>query len=376
MPYVDKNGVVRPGAAPEDDEDLPTGSQDAGSGNTVLDEITDDATTPPPTYTPPQSPYADLDRTVLSRIEEGLQGPSQAVQTMMRQGNEAVAQRARQLESAAGARAAKSGMIGQGNENTLADDVGRDILSTLSKQQQDNTILVGNEQQQFLSQAQDALQRQQQQQQAYNAAIGQLAQSNPVLAAKFTQFMLTGGSGEIGDFTPAEQAELAAWVAENKEMNDLIREETLARIDSLRTGQGGSVQRDTIQAAINAKDLSTLTPENLKALASNPAYAQQAKAAGLITTPAAPPSYDFVMDAFRSSSAKAAAKAEYQEAYANLQPGSVIEKDGNLYQIKEVGVRDSKKSMGNTRGRYVTTAFDLKTGNVVELYPSSWFDVD
>lgn len=353
--------------------------EDSQSPDPVNPEPTPDANPVTP-YRAPESPYAGLEQDLLDSVRKGMSGPSDGVQAMIRQGNESVAQRARQVEGVAGARAAKSGALGQGTTATLADDVNRDILSTLSENVRANTALVSDENQQFLTQGQQLLQTGNQKQSSYENALASLSASNPVLAAKFTDYIMSGGSGAIGAFTPEEQAQLAEWTAQNQEISDLTLEELKAKLNQVRRGDGGSEQSGTIEAALGTNDISSLSDANLKALVTDPTYAQQALDAGLITeyTPRSiGVGKNLGASGGRTSSEMKANAAESYRDQAGLTPGQVIYVNGNYYRVDAVGERGkNKSSWGNTRGVLVTKAINLQTGKMEDILPSNYFDVD
>lgn len=251
-------------------ESLENGGNWNGTGYASPEDYIASLLNPPTTSAPTATSQApdwsggaisQLDQDVLARVQEGLKGPSQATQILMRQGNEAVAQRAKMLQGQAGARIASSGAIGQGTAAQLGAAAERDILQTLARQQQENTLLGAKEQQDYLQQAQGLLSRADQRQQAYVSHLSALAQNNPVLAAKLTDYMMSGGQGSIGEFTPEEQAQLAEWISQNKEMQDLLNEYLRSEISSGFSEQQAGQTKARIDALGSMTELDMSDPQ-------------------------------------------------------------------------------------------------------------------
>ncbi len=199
-------------------------------------------TTTEKTDVPPSSPtwdasggqYGGLESDVLGQVRKGISGPTDAVKSMITRGNEAVALKAKQVEGQAGARASAAGSLGQGTAANLGQGAQQDILSTLSDANLKNTELVGNEQSQMLDRASGMVQMDNQKQQAYQSTLAGLAASNPTLAAKLQDYLVGGGHGTIGAFTPAEQAEMKAAAEKAGAKQDVLDQIDQLNLENLK----------------------------------------------------------------------------------------------------------------------------------------------
>lgn len=235
-------------------------------------------------------PYQGLEGDVLKQLASGVNGKAAlpGTEAAMRRNRETLAQYAGGMERQAGARATKAGAIGQGTAATLGDDTKSDVLSKLAENAQNEEQIVSNEKQGLIDKATQAVQANQNLQQnreQFNANMAQrkvefdktfgsqesqqylnqlerMAQDNPVLAEKLSNYLMGGKTGPVGEFTVEEKAKLAEYV-KKKEVSQGKLDEVMGKIleglpAQVAAGQQSST--DAAAAAGYAKTLSQLKP--------------------------------------------------------------------------------------------------------------------
>lgn len=161
------------------------------------------------------------------------------------QRREAVAQFAKQAEARAGAQATQQGSIGQGTANAMEQGVKSDILNQLSNAELQNVQAVSAEKQGMLNSALSVGQAKEQfdttmaqrksefdrnfgaeEGSKYTNMLERMSQDNPVLAAKLTNYLLSGKSGAVGEFTPEEVQQMKDFQAkkgvQDEKLNDIM----------------------------------------------------------------------------------------------------------------------------------------------------------
>lgn len=250
-------------------------------------------TTPPapaPSAAPAPGPlngaYQGLEGDVLRQIASGVNGTAAlpGTEAAMRRNRETLAQYAGGMERQAGARATKSGAIGQGTAATLGDDTKSNVLSKLAENAQNETQIISTEKQGLIDRAGQAVQVNQAREQfaassaqrkeefdktfgsqesaKYLNQLERMAQDNPVLAEKLSNYLMEGKTGPVGAFTAEEKAKLAEFVKKKQGSQDKLDEVMSKILEGLPAqvlaGQQNST--DSTAAAAATNHLNTLKP--------------------------------------------------------------------------------------------------------------------
>lgn len=324
---------------------------------------------------PPPVPYAQqVANTAMQKLAQGLNGPSAGTQAAMDQANETMAQYARQVEAQAGARAAKTGALGQGSANALADDTRQNIMARLAQTTQANTQLVSDEQKSFMDraiQAGEASQNIQNQTRSLDQASMQMLErlggDIPVVATKLMDFAMGKTTGAL---TPEEKTQLNTWYAEQKakgeklegNIDKLIEKAISDATTTSPTETREKTYESTMSRFLEGKSpLQNMTPSDWQAVAQDPAQlAQLAQNNSQIKPNAVVPTV----------------KSGTEWSKAGLQSGDIVFQNGKPYRIIEFKTDRYKNFWGNTRGRNYTLAQDLTTNTQVRLGDTGEYDPD
>jgi hypothetical protein len=96
---------------------------------------------------------AEVQATAMGRLAEGLEGPSQGLQTSIGQGRSAVAQFARDTGRQAAQTAVKTGGLGQGTQNSLVAGARQSVMSQLGANEANNAKMISDEGKGFMDKA-------------------------------------------------------------------------------------------------------------------------------------------------------------------------------------------------------------------------------
>lgn len=238
-----------------------------------------------PLEPPPASKANQAYDSALDAILKGVQDdqPLPGTQAAITQSRQAVATYAKSAQNRAAMQAAKTGAIGQGTANTMANAVRGDVLGELANSELNNTKLVSAEKQGLIDKAVQAgqfgMQRDDQRQQfvanmeqrklefdknfgadeaqSYRNQLERMATDNPILASKLTNYLLEGKTGALGEFTPQEKADITKYAAEKKGQQDKLTEVMNTIIGAI-PGQLAASNKADADAAKKAEEAAAL----------------------------------------------------------------------------------------------------------------------
>lgn len=111
------------------------------------------AAAPAPAAPPAANSDEGVQNTAMSRLAQGLAGPSQGLQTAIGTGRNAVAQFARDTQRQAANTAVKSGALGQGTQTALGQEARQSVMGKLVQNEGQNAQMVSNEGKAFMDKA-------------------------------------------------------------------------------------------------------------------------------------------------------------------------------------------------------------------------------
>ncbi len=140
-----------------------------------------------------------VQQTAMGKLAQGLEGPSQGLQTSIGQGRSAVAQFAADTGRATAAQAVKGGALGQGTQTSLMQGARQSVMSQLGKNEANNAQMVSDEGKAFMDKALDIGQQNKQLKQNQNQFDVTAGQEDKKIANQETQFN-TSTTNQVNQF--------------------------------------------------------------------------------------------------------------------------------------------------------------------------------
>lgn len=240
---------------------------------------------PPKLEIGPQTDSSDkqainLSGKALNMIGEGLNNGTEATQSQISRGREAVASKARSDQAQAGGAVAKSGSIGQGEASNQGQQVRANTLAQIGENERSNSQLVSNERQDLartaMNMGESAKNREVTKTSEYNSnkrfydqmdvnkgenfsrgLLDMASQmNNPVLNNKIMEWQMRGGQGALGEFSANEKQQMQKYINDNADMDSQLKTALVKMMGGLSDSTAKSVD-----AAGNPVTMNANTPD-------------------------------------------------------------------------------------------------------------------
>jgi hypothetical protein len=184
----------------------------------------------------------------MSRLAQGLAGPSAGLASSIGQGRNAVAQFAKDTQRQAASQAVKAGAVGQGTQTALGQEVRQSVMSKLGANEENNAQMISNEGKAFMDKALD------------------IGQQNKQLAQNQSQFDVSSGQNQQQINNQASQFQTTAGQNQQQIDNQKSQFATTSgqnqqQIDNQKTqfGETLQLQKDELAAKVGQQNLSILS---------------------------------------------------------------------------------------------------------------------